>query len=159
MADRSPDDYSTDYDTEGDDDMQQVMASMPSLTALPLAPTFPQPPATGSGAGLQELQPPQLPPSTFPSALGPAMLEWNALHYKLPASEAEQAEEVAQSPEATHSSDDEPPGLEPVTLMPNTDMLVPRIDVVLPSTGLLMFSMDQLHAALDSRLQTFEAKS
>ncbi len=74
MADRSPDSYSTDYDTEGDDDMQQVVASMLSLTALPLAPTFPQLPATDSGAGLQGLQLPQLPPSTFPSAFGPATL-------------------------------------------------------------------------------------
>ncbi len=34
---------------------------------------------------------------------------------------------------------------------------MPRIDVLMPSTGLLTFSMDQLHAALDSCLQMFAA--
>ncbi len=81
--------------------MQQVIALMPSLTGLPLAPTYLQLPTAGSGAGLQELQPLQLPLCTFPSALASVMLEWNALHYKPPACEAEQTEEVARSPEAT----------------------------------------------------------
>ncbi len=171
VADRSMHGDSTDYDTEGDDDMQQVLAVMPSLTALPLASSFPQPPATSSRAGLQELQSLPTPPSTFPSAIGLALLRHDAMHGMPLAFEAEQAEKVMQSSGAvlTSDEDDAPPGLissdeedalprlEAVVLMPNTDTLMPHIDVLMPSTGLLMFSMEQLHVALDSHLQMFTA--
>ncbi len=146
------DGYSTDYDMEGDEDMQQMLAVMPSLTALPLASSFPQPPATDSGAGLQELQPSPMPPSTFPSMIGPALLRQDATHGMLPAFEAVQVEKVTLSPKTVVSSgeEDELPRLETVVLMPH-------VDVLMPSTGLLTFSMDQLHAALDSHLQMFTA--
>ncbi len=88
VPDRSMDGNSTDYDSEGDEGMQLVIALMPSLMALPLATSFPQPPATGSGAGLQELQLPPTLPSTFPSAIGPALLKQDAICIMPPASEA-----------------------------------------------------------------------
>ncbi len=80
-----------------------------------------------------------------------------------PALEAEQAKEVAQSATETYSSDDEPPGLvssfddekKTAMLPPGAGEWPPRIDMVMPSTGLLTFSMDQMHAALDSRPQLF----
>ncbi len=170
VADRSMHSNSTDYDTEGDQDMERVLTVMPSLTALPMASSFPQLPATGSRAGLQELQPPPMLPSAFPSAIGPALLRQDAMHGMPLAFEAGQAEKVMQSSGVVLSSDDDalpglvssdeedtPPGLETVVLMPNTDALMPHIDVLMPSTGLLMFSMEQLHAALDFRLQMFAA--
>ncbi len=60
--------------------------------------------------------------------------------------------------EAVPPSDEEdgPPGLETVMLTPKTGALMPRIDVVMYGTGLLTFSMDQLHVALDSHPQMFE---
>ncbi len=167
MADRSAHGDSADYDTEGDEDMERVLTVMPSLTNLPLAPSAPQPPATSSGAGLQELPSPPTLPSTFPSAIGPALLRQDAVHGMPPASEAGQAGKATRSPEAVLSSDedDAPPRLETVTSSDEEDMppgleavvLMPRIDMLMPSTGLLMFSMEQLHAALDSHLQMFTA--
>ncbi len=74
---------STDYDTETDEKMRQVLAEMPPLTTLPLAPSLPQPPAAGSGAGLQTPPPP-------PTTSG-ALLMRKALHTTPPASDVEQA--------------------------------------------------------------------
>ncbi len=171
VADHSMDGYSTDYDTEGDDDMQQVLALMPSLTALLLASFFPQPPAINNGAGLQGLQPSPLPLSTFSSALGPTLLRQNATLSVPPAIGAVQAEKATGSLKAKFSSDedkappglispdeeDKSPGLEADMLMTWANVLMPCVDVVMPSTGLLTFSMDQLHAALDSHPQMFAA--
>ncbi len=64
---RSAQGDSSDYDTEGDDNMQKVLATLPPLPALPLAPsTTSQPPATGSRAGPQES--PLPPPSKVEQA-------------------------------------------------------------------------------------------
>ncbi len=110
VPDRSVDGYSTDYDSEGDEGMELIVASMPSLTAWSLVPSFPQPPTTDSGAGVHEFQP----PDPFPSTNEPSPVEWNAFYFRPPALEAEQANKVAQSVEEVPSSDEEPPGLEPV---------------------------------------------
>ncbi len=42
-----------------------------------------------------------------------------------------------------------------VALLPKVGVRPPCVDMVLPSTGLLTFSMDQMHAALDSCPQMF----
>ncbi len=180
---------------------------MPSLMYLPLAPSMTRPPATDSGAGLQDIPPPltlpnmvglalvrqdatigvpldpfvsalaptilewnasyyQPPASKAEQAMGPIMLEWNALHDQPPAPEAAQAKEVVQLIKKVPSLDDELPGLvSPFDDKKRTVMLLRRAgewppcdDLVMPGTGprLLTFSMDQLHAALDTRPQMFE---
>ncbi len=144
--------------------MQLVIALMPSLMALPMASSFPQPPTNG-GAGKPDFEPPQLPPDPFPSTLGWPMVEWNHLFYKPPAPKAVQAEEVVQPLEEAPSSDDEPPGLEPVpssdkdkktaTPPPQAVVWLPYIDMVMPHVGLLTLSMDQMHAVLDTHPQLF----
>ncbi len=93
--------------------MQKVLAVMPSLTTLPLAPSISRPPTTSSGAGLQESPLPSTPPST-PSKVEQVSLSHEAIHSMPPASEAGQAEKVSWSPKAVTSSneEDELPGLE-----------------------------------------------
>ncbi len=141
VADRSPDSYSTKYDSEGNEEMQHIMAPMPSLTALPLAPTFPQPPANGGGAGVQGPQPPITPMDTFVSTVRPGPLVWRQdATVGLPPTF-----EVVQVPAELD-----------MVMSPKTGALMPRIDMVAYGTGLLNFSMDQLHAALDTRPQMFE---
>ncbi len=83
---------STDYDTEADEKLHQMLAEMPPLTTLPLAPSLPQPPATGSEAGQQIPLPPPPPPPALPtsSGTGQAPLLRKAIHTP-PASEVEQA--------------------------------------------------------------------
>ncbi len=111
VADRSMHGDNTNYDTEGDQDMERVLMVMPSLMALSMALSFLQLPTTGSGAGLQELQSPTAPPSTFPSAIGPALLRQDAMHGMPLAFETGQAEKVMQSSGAvlTSDEDDAPP--------------------------------------------------
>ncbi len=93
---RSAQGDSTDYDTECDENMKQVLATLPSLTTLPLAPSVSQPPATDSGAGLQKLPPPKTPPPTTSKA-EQAPLSHKAIHHMPLASEAEQAERSKES--------------------------------------------------------------
>ncbi len=88
MPEHSANGNSTDYDTETDENMRQMLAEMPPLTTLPLAPSLPQPPAAGSGAGLQKPPPPPLPPPTT-SRAEQASLSCKAIRTP-PASEAEQ---------------------------------------------------------------------
>ncbi len=87
---------------EGDDKMQKVLATLPPLPALPLAPSMTsQPPATGSGAGPQESPP--LPPSKVEQAL----LGRRGIHPTPLASEAGQAEQSkALSPKVQALFDD-----------------------------------------------------
>ncbi len=96
VPERSANGDSTDYDTEGDESMHQVLATLPPLTALPLAPSISQPPATGSGAGLQKLPLPPTPPPTTSKA-EQASLSHNAIHHTSPASESEQEVHAKQS--------------------------------------------------------------
>ncbi len=84
---------STDYDTEADEKMSQVLATLPPLVTLPLAPSLPQPPATDSGAGLQAPPPP--PPT--PSRAEQASLSRKAIHHTPPASESEQEVRAKQA--------------------------------------------------------------
>ncbi len=91
---------STDYDTKGDNCMNQVLAEMP-LPSLLLAPSLLQLLPATSGAGQQQppppkqqpppllLPPPPMPPPTTSRTSGAELLR-QALHM-LPASEAEQA--------------------------------------------------------------------
>ncbi len=89
VPDRSAQGDSTDYDMEGDENMQKVLAILPPLTALPLAPSMtPQPPATSSRAGLQEPPP--------PSKEEQASLSHKGIHYMPPASDAGQAERLKE---------------------------------------------------------------
>ncbi|MCP4548692.1 MAG: hypothetical protein GY835_19720, partial [bacterium] len=94
---RSDDGYSTDYDSEGDEGMERILASMPSQPPRPV-----MPPTTDDGAGEDEFQPPDPFPSekgTFPSP---------------PAFGAEQACEWQQPVHELSSSDDEPLVLDPL---------------------------------------------
>ncbi len=102
----SRDGDSADYDTEGNDHMKEVLAEMPPLTSLPLAPSLKQVPPTTSRAGQQPLLLPPLPPlppkqqlpplpplppmplPTTSGTSGTTKLLWQALHTP-PASEAE----------------------------------------------------------------------
>ncbi len=164
VPDRSMNGDSTDYDLEGDEGMELVIASMPSLTALPMAPSYPQPPTDG-GAGLSNFQLPRMAPDPFPSALGWPVVDWNAYFHKPLTHGAVQAEEVVQAPQEALPLDNEALELESMPLVreePKAVALPPRavrwppyVDVVIPSTGLLMFSMDQMHAALDTHPQLF----
>ncbi|MCP4545417.1 MAG: hypothetical protein GY835_02985, partial [bacterium] len=112
VPDRSADGYSTDYDSEGDEDMEQILASMPPLPAQSL-----MPPTTDSGAGEDEFQP----PDPFPSAkeLSPLPLAFGV----------EQACKWPQSVDEVPSSDEDPPGLEPV---PSSDDEPPGLEPVPP---------------------------
>ncbi len=137
----SDDGYSTDYDSEGDEGMERILASMPSQP-----PRSVMPPTTDGGAGEDAFQP----PDPFPSERETPPLP--------PASEAVQAYEWLPSDEPL-SSDDEPPGLESssdhedkaVMPPPGASKQLSHIDLVLSGTGppLLTFSMDQLAAAVD----------
>ncbi len=80
----SADGDSTDYDTEADTGLQMMLAEMPPLSTLPLAPSLPQPPTTDSRAGQQ---PPLPPPTTSGAGKG---LGRKAICTP-PASDAEQA--------------------------------------------------------------------
>ncbi len=86
------DGYGTDYDSEGDEGMELIVASMPSLTAQLPVPSSLQPPTTDSGAGMHEFQP----PDPFPSTHEPSPVEWNASYFRPPAFEAEQANDAAR---------------------------------------------------------------
>ncbi len=96
VPERSMNGDSTDYDTEGDESMKKVLETLPPLTALPLAPSISQLPATGSGAGLQK---PPLPPTPLPttSKAEQASLSRKAIHRTPPASESEQEVRAKQS--------------------------------------------------------------
>ncbi|MCP4545555.1 MAG: hypothetical protein GY835_03680, partial [bacterium] len=96
IPDRSDDGYSTDYDSEGDEGMELILASM-----LPLPAQLLMPPTTDSGAGEDEYQPPDPFPSAKESSPSP------------PAFGARQAREWPQLAEEVPSSDEEPPGLMP----------------------------------------------
>ncbi|MCP4549154.1 MAG: hypothetical protein GY835_22095, partial [bacterium] len=149
IPDRSDDGYSTDYDSEGDEGMELILASMPPLPAQSLVP-----PTTDSGAGEDEFQP----PDPFPSAkeVSPSPLAFGAGQAR---EWLQLAEEVLSSdeepPGLMSSSDDEPPGVEPVLLVaeaeelpkmkvvlpPEAGMRPPHIEMLLHSTGLLSLSM------------------
>ncbi len=141
----SDDGYSTDYDSEGDEGMERVLASMPSHPPLPVTP-----PTTDDGAGEDEFQP----PDPFPSKQEPSSPP--------PAFGAEQAHEWRQPAQELSSSDDEPPGLMPncfladesarkivpVELITEEDELTPYKDgkpvLLLHRSGLLPISMAHL---------------
>ncbi|MCP4546538.1 MAG: hypothetical protein GY835_08755, partial [bacterium] len=130
---RSNDGYSTDYDSEGDEGMERVLASMPSHPPLPVTP-----PTTDDGAGEDEFLPPDPFPSKKEASLSPQAFE------------AEQAHEWRQPAYELSSSDDEPPGLladkwarqlMPVTLITEGEELTPyrygRQQMLLYRSGLL----------------------
>ncbi len=143
MPDHSLHGDSSDYDTEGDEDMQKVLAIMPSLITLPLAPSISRPPATGSRSGLQETPPPSLPPSS-PSKIEQVSLSRNTIHSTPPAPKAGQAEKASWS-------------LRAVTFFDEAETAPPGLVPTKSGAGVPMLNMEQLQAALDSCPQTFTA--
>ncbi len=86
----------SDYDTEGDEQIQKVLATLPPLAS---SSTTSQPPATGSGAGQQ-------PPPPWPSKAGLASLSQQAIHKTPPPSVSEQAKEPTLSSSVAKFFDD-----------------------------------------------------
>ncbi|MCP4549220.1 MAG: hypothetical protein GY835_22430, partial [bacterium] len=146
--------------------MELILASMP-----PLPPQALMPPTPDSGAGEDEFQPPDpfpsaKEPSPSPPAFGAEQAsEWSQSADEVPSSD-EDPPGLVDLPELepVPSSDDEPPRVEPVPMTIDTDEMVsppvngmrlPQIEMLLRSTGLLSFSMDHMHAALDLCPQMF----